>query len=380
MYDPRIPDNVLYPIESDRQPFVFFPPFRITRQTILRADRQLAPLPGPVPTLLQSAGQRAVRRFLEFFTAEIRNPNTREAYARAVQQFCRWREQRKLTLETVQPVFVAAYIEELMQQRSKPTVKQHLAAIRMLFDYLVTGQVVPVNPASSVRGPKYVTKKGKTPVLTPQEARLLLEAIETDTLVGLRDRALIGVMLFSFARIGAVLGMNVEDYYPQGKRFWFRLHEKGGKRHEVPAHHNAEEFVDAYLVAAGIAEEKKNPLFRSFNRRRQLTDRRLYPDEALAMVKRRARQAGLPTNICCHTFRASGITAYRLNGGTLEHAQQIAAHESPRTTKLYDRTTDEISLDEIERIVIFGNHKLQPESSDPRTAPLATGAGAWEAN
>jgi len=157
-----------------------------------------------------------------------------------------------------------------------------------------------------VRGPKYVAKKGKTPVLTLQEARLLLETIDTDTLVGLRDRALIGVMLFSFARIGAVIGMNVEDYYPQGKRFWFRLHEKGEKRHEVPAHHNAEEFLDAYVSAAGIAEQKKSPLLRSFNRRRQRTDRRLHPDEALAMVKHRARQAGLPENVCCHTFRALG--------------------------------------------------------------------------
>lgn len=378
-YDASISDKVLYPIESHRQSFVFFSPARIARQTILRADRQLAPLPGPVPTLLQSAGQRAVRRFLEFFAAEIRNPNTREAYARAVQQFCRWCDERKLTLETIQPIHVAAYVEQLMQQKSKPTVKQHLAAIRMLFDYLVVGQTIPLNPASSVRGPKYVTKKGKTPVLTPQEARLLLESIDPDTLVGLRDRALIGVMLFSFARIGAVIGMNVEDYYPQGKRFWFRLHEKGGKRHEVPAHHNAEEFVDAYLTAAGIAEQKKTPLFRSFNRQRQLTERRLDPDEALAMVKRRARQAGLPENVCCHTFRASGITAYLLNGGTLEHAQQIAAHESPRTTKLYDRTSDEISLDEIERIVIFGNHKSSAESSDPRKSPSTTGAVVSEA-
>ena len=138
----------------------------------------------------------------------------------------------------------------------------------------------------------------------------------------------------------------------QGKRWWFRLHEKGGKRHEVPAHHNAEAYLDEYLAAAGIIGQKRTPLFRTLDRRRQLTDRRLHRIEALAMIKRRARRAGLPTTITCHTFRATGITAYLQNGGSLEHAQTIAAHESPRTTKLYDRTSDEITLDEIERILI----------------------------
>jgi integrase/recombinase XerD len=146
--------------------------------------------------------------------------------------------------------------------------------------------------------------------------------------------------------------MNVEDYFQEGKRWWFRLHEKGGKRHEVPAHHNAEAYVDAYIAAARIADDRKGPLFRSLDRGRQLTERRLHRLEVLAMIKRRARQAGLPRTTCCHTLRATSITTYLQNGGTIEHAQQIANHESPRTTKLYDRTYDAISLDEIERILI----------------------------
>ena len=222
----------------------------------------------------------------------------------------------------------------------------------MLFDYLVVGQVMKMNPAGAVRGPKHVVKKGKTPVLSIEEAHDLFASIELKTIGDLRDRALIGVMIYSFARVGAVVGMNVEDYYQQGKRFWFRLHEKGGKRHEVPAHHKAEEYLNAYIVAARIADQRGAPLFRSMDRRRQITDRRLHRIDVLAMVKRRTRRAGLSPDICCHTFRATGITAYLMNGGTLEHAQQIAAHESPRTTKLYDRTSDEISLDEVERIVI----------------------------
>ena len=231
-------------------------------------------------------------------------------------------------------------------------MKQHLAAVRMLLDYLVTGGVLRMNPAAAVRGPKHVVKRGKTPVLAADQARDLLDAIDVSTIVGLRDRALIGTMVYSFARVSAVIGMNVGDYYADGKRWWLRLHEKGGKFHEVPAHHNADAYLDAYLRAAGIGTDTKSPLFRSVDRRRQLTERRISRREVLAMIKRRARASLLPEAICCHTFRATGITAYLNNGGTLEHAQKIACHESPRTTKLYDRTRDEITLDEIERIVI----------------------------
>lgn len=305
-----------------------------------------------VPTIIANAGDRAGRRFLEFFTANIRNPNTRAAYARAIGDFCAWLDERGITLERVEPMIVAAYVEHLGRSRSAPTVKQALAAIRMLFDWMVVGQVLPMNPASSVRGPKHVVKRGKTPVLTADQARQLIDSIDTSDIIGLRDRALIGVMVYSFARVSAAIGMRVDDYFPSGKRWWFRLHEKGGKRHEVPAHHNAEEYLDAYLEAAGISDEKKGPLFRTLGRDRALTRNALHRTDALRMVYRRAKYAGLDVHACCHTFRATGITAYLENGGTIEKAQQIAAHESPRTTKLYDRTNDELTLDEIERIVI----------------------------
>lgn len=307
-----------------------------------------------LPNLIVRAGNHAVRRFAEFFAATIRNRNTRYAYAQAVGQFCRWCERRQIELVKITPMVVAAYIEELTATRSAPTVKQHLAAIRMLFDFLVTGHVLGVNPASSVRGPKHVVKKGKTPVLSAAEARQLIDSIKTDTMVGLRDRALIGLMCYSFARVSAAIGMNVEDYYQQGKRSWFRLHEKGGKFHEVPAHHNAAEYVDSYITAAEIVGDRKAPLFRSADGRANvLTANRMTRTDVLRMIKRRASAAGIGVDrICCHTCRATGITAYLENGGTIEHAQAIAAHESPRTTKLYDRTDDAITLDEIERIAI----------------------------
>ena len=256
----------------------------------------LQPTSRSVPALFTNAGSDAVRRFIEFFTANIRNRNTRAAYARAAARFARWCDARHIALAQLTPVIVAAYIEELGQHLDKPSVKQHLAALRMLFDYLVTGQVLPTNPAYAVRGPKHVVKTGRTPVLTAEETRILLDHIDVNTIAGLRDRALIGVMVYSFARVGAVVGMNVEDYFQEGKRWWFRLHEKGGKRHEVPAHHNAEAYVDAYLAAAQIADDRKGRSFRSLDRERHLTERRLHRLEVLAMIKRRARQAGLPAD------------------------------------------------------------------------------------
>ena len=303
-----------------------------------------------LPRLIVDAGPVAVARFLEFFAARIANRRTRAAYGRAVGQFLAWCAARGLVLTAVSPLHVAAYIRT--HPGSAPTVKQHLAAIRMLGDWLVVSQVLPVNPAAAVRGPKHVVTTGATPVLSPAEARRLLEAIDTGTLAGRRDRALVSVRLYSFARVSAVIGMRRQDYFRQERQGWLRLHEKGGTRHDVPAHHRAAEALDDYLEAAGL-DEPKAALFQSVDPAgRRLTGRALSRRLVLAMIKRRAAAADLPPSTCCHTFRATGITAYLSNGGTLEHAQQIAGHASPKTTKLYDRTADTITVDEIERIVI----------------------------
>ena len=177
------------------------------------SGRQLAAVgatPGNVPAIFLRSEQSS-KRFWEFFTVNIRNRNTRRAYFVAISQFSKWCELHKLSLERVEPIHVAAYIEQLGTQHSKPTVKQHLAAIRMLFDWLVTGHVMPTNPAHSVRGPRHSVKKGKTSVLSAEEMGALLSSIKTDSLIGLRDRALIGLMGYTFARVGAVVGMKVED-------------------------------------------------------------------------------------------------------------------------------------------------------------------------
>jgi site-specific recombinase XerD len=304
--------------------------------------------------LVRATGKRAGIRFLEFFAAQIRNPHTRRAYARAVGDFLAWCESVGVTsLPDVQPLHVASWIEMQGKEVSAPSVKQQLAAIRHLFDWLVMGQVVPVNPAASVRGPRHVVRSGKTAVLDPAEARRLLDAIDATTPAGLRDRALISLMVYSFARIGAALAMKVEDVYTQNRRLWVRLHEKGGKDHAMPCHHNLEQALLAYLDGNGVENRPKDPLFRTIGRGTgQLTRTSLPQANAHAMIRRRALAAGIETKIGNHSFRATGITAYLKNGGTLEKAASMANHASTRTTQLYDRRHDEMSLDEVERILI----------------------------
>jgi integrase/recombinase XerD len=157
--------------------------------------------------------------------------------------FLRWCEGQGIArLKDVQPVHVATYIEHLSKEMSAPSVKQHLACFRMLFDWLVTGQVLPVNPAHSVRGPRHSVSKGVTPVLSSKEATALLAGMDVSTVVGLRDRAIIAVMTYTFARVGAVVALKVEDYFHQKKRWWLRLREKNGKVNEMPCHHKLESF------------------------------------------------------------------------------------------------------------------------------------------
>jgi site-specific recombinase XerD len=333
---------------------------------------QLATFPSRnlpvVPELVAAAGDRASLCFLEFFAAIIRNPHTRRAYSRAVAEFLAWcSDAGVLSIAGVQPLHVATWIELQTKKVSAPSVKQRLAAIRHLFDWLVTGQIVPVNPASSVRGPQHIVRNGKTPVLEAAEARALLDSIkvvktktlpdgtEIDTtetsLIGLRDQALIALMVFSLARVGAALTMKVEDVYTQNRRLWVRLREKGGKAHAMPCHHSLEEYLHAYIDGAGLASDPKRPLFPTIARGTGcLSTAAMTQADAHAMIRRRAAAANIGTLLGNHSFRATGITDYLKNGGTLETAAAMANHASTRTTQLYDRRQDAVTLGEIERI------------------------------
>lgn len=314
---------------------------------------------GNFPMLIHNAGKKATYKFVEFFTATLSNDSTREAYARGVYKFFLWCEGKGLELATVHPVAVGGYIRELerSEELSATSIKQHLSAIKRLFDFFVVEGVVGYNPASSVRGPKYSAKQGKTPVLTTEETRQLfqsLEMIEHKSIKDYRDLALLGVLFYSWVRVGAACRLNVGDYYVQNKGRSLRFLEKGSKLHIVPAHHKVVEYLDAYLSEAGIdsslKSEKSKPLFRTLGRSRNLTTQRLDRENVFRMVRQRAIEAGINTEISVHTARATGITTYLENGGRVEQAQEIANHADPRTTKLYDRRKDIITQAEIERV------------------------------
>lgn len=306
-----------------------------------------------LPVQIREAGREAAEKYIEFFTAHIRNENTRAAYHHAILRFFSWCQANNLNfLSTIRPFHVGTYIEALGGSASKPTVKQHLAAIRMLFDHLVVGQVTDSNPAHAVKGPRYQIHRGKTPVLTAVEARQLLDCIDTSTPIGLRDKAFISCMVYTFARVSAVVSIDMGDCYHQGKRLWLRLQEKGGKEHHLPAHRTLQETLDEYMQVLDLNDEQP-ALFRTVNGLTgQLTEQRLSRQDGWKIMRRRAKVAGIEAKIGNHTCRATGITTFLQNGGILEKAKQIAAHSSVRTTMLYDRRIDEVTLTEMERVVI----------------------------
>src|ERR1700719_483079 len=222
----------------------------------------LSPETFQAPALIARASPSTRKKFFEFFTVPIRNANTRAAYYRAIQQFLSWCERAGYQdLEDIEPITVAAYIEVLQRRAAAPTVKQHMAAIRMLFSWLTEKGVLAMNPAREVKTERFSRTEGKTPAFVEGEVQRLLGVIETSTHTGLRARALLGVLAYTFARIGAVINLKVEDCYPSGKRFLLRFKEKGGKEKELPVHPKLEELLDEYLKVTGLENEPQSPLF-----------------------------------------------------------------------------------------------------------------------
>lgn len=315
---------------------------------------RVATFSWPAPPLVAVAGPKAQACFWEYFVAQIRNPHTRRAYGRAVRAFLAWCTAQGVTsVARVKPLHIGVYLESLNGRLSPPTIKLQLAAIRAMFEWLVLGHVIRTNPAANVRGPKYSARVGKTPVLDAIEARRLLDSIDVTTPIGLRDRALIALMVYSFARVGAALAMRVEDVFVEQRRLWVRLREKGGKRHQMPCHHNLEAYLCDYIERCNLAADPARPLFCTISRQtRRLSTTPLPQANAYQMVRRRATAARIATKIGNHSFRATGITTYLQNGGTLEKAAVMANHASIRTTQLYDRRRFAVSLDEVERVAI----------------------------
>ena len=323
---------------------------------------------GRPPAIVEAAGDAARFAYAEFFHAEIANENTHRAYRRAVNRFLAWCDAHGLPLHQISPAHVGEYIRALRieprrtapdetrsRPASKPTRKLHLAAIRQFFDRLVVRHVVILNPAASVRGPRHQVREGKTPAISPRQARAVLRRIDTQSVVGLRDRAIVATMIYTAARAGAVAKLRLGDFYTDGRQWFFRLDEKGGKVRDIPCRHDLEGYVQDYLRAAAIAgEDPAAPLFRTAQgRTRRLTRNGVSGKDVLRMAKRRFRDAGLPAaRLTCHTFRATTITDLLSQGVPLEDVQHLAGHADPRTTRLYDRRRREVTRNIVERISI----------------------------
>jgi site-specific recombinase XerD len=301
-----------------------------------------------VPAIIAEVGPEATKRFFEFFTVPIRNKNTRSAYYQAIGQFLDWCQRVGFqNLEDIEPIHVAAYIEQ--HSGSAATIKQHMAAIRMMFSWLTEKGILAINPAREVKTPKFSRTEGKTPAFSTEEVQKLLSSIDTSHVVGHRDKALLATLAYTFGRISAVVSLRVEDYFQTGKRSLIRFKEKGGKEKEIPVHHKLEEVLDEYLKVSKLQPEA--PLFpTTLGKSRELGSRPMTRIDGANLLKRRLRAAGIIGDYSPHSFRATGITNYLENGGTLEVAQRIAGHADSRTTKLYDRRGQKLLLEDMERI------------------------------
>lgn len=323
-----------------------------------RPERPLLPVPTErkstegLPGLVAEAGPAARFAWEEFLFGRLRNHHTRRAYGRAVGRYLDWCEKRSIGLRHVSPRDVGQYMDEL--PGALPTKKQHLAALRHFFDQLVTRHAVLLNPAASVRSERYQVVEGKTPEITVEQARRLLRSIGTGHVVGLRDRAIVGILVYTAARVGAVAKLRVRDYFDAGDQFCLRFTEKGGKSRDIPVRHDLQQFLTSYLAVDGIASAAPEvPLFRTTVRRtKQLTEHPMTAGDMGRMVKRRMRDVGLPARLSPHSFRVATITDLLSQGVPLEDVQHLAGHADPRTTRLYDRRQRRVTRNIVERISI----------------------------
>lgn len=305
-----------------------------------------------LPRTIADAGEDAGRLTLEFFAARIPNPHTRKAYGRAVWRFCGWCEAHCVGLRDIVPTTIAAYYVELQSALALPSLKLHSAALRHWLDYLTERGVLSHNPALSVRTPRLVVAEGKTPVLEREEARALFAMLEADgSLLAARDRAMFAIMLFGFVRVGAVVRLIARDFQDDGTDAWLLIREKGGKERRIPCHHQARAYLRQYIALAQLQPKARVPLFQSAPRSgTALSGHAITTNAVLEAVKRRCAGAGLPSAICSHSFRATGITLHQESGGRLEDAQELAGHADARTTRIYVRARRRLAQKEVERV------------------------------
>ena len=256
------------------------------------------------PAIVKAAGKAAEFAWEEFFQAELANAHTRKNYMHAVRRFLVWVEERGLELPRVSPGDVGEYLEGL--ELATLTKKLYLATLRRFYDRLVNRHVTVINLAATVKAERYTVVEGKTPEISANQARTLLKSIDTSNPVGPRDRAVLAVLIYTAARVGAVAKLTVKNLVHDGSQYTLRFSEKGGKSRELPVRHDLEQLLLSYVRAAGITE---GPLFRTANRKtRTLTKNAMTGIDVCRMMKRRLKAAGLPVRYSPHSYRVATVT------------------------------------------------------------------------
>jgi len=305
------------------------------------------------PAIILQSGASARFAWEEFFFARIRNEHTRRAYFRAVSNFLSWCEQQGLALTRIAPAHVGRYLEQC--QVSIASKKQVLAGLRHFFDCQVTRHAIALNPALSVRTERYSVVEGKTPEITVRQARHLLKSIDSSEILGLRDKCIIAILVYTAARIGAVAKLEIDDLYDTGDQYCLHFIDKGGKSREIPVRHDLQLLLFEYRKQMGLRNEieKGKALFpTSVRRTKAFSNRAMTSNDIGRMVKRRMATAGLPPRLSPHSFRVATITDLLEQGVPLEEVQNLAGHADPRTTRLYDRRQRKVTRNIVERISV----------------------------
>lgn len=302
------------------------------------------------PAAIASAGAAALFAWDEFFIASLRNRNTRSTYLHAVSRFLAWVEPLEADLKRITPGLVGRYFDDL--DLAIPSKKLHLAALRRFFDLLVQRHVIVLNPALSVRNERYSVDEGRTPEIGAANARRLLDSISGEDVIDLRDKALIGTLIYTAVRASALAALRLGDFATDGTQHVLRFGEKGGKARTIPVRHDLEQWILAYRAVLPADDRSDVPLFRTIGSSGNLSGRAMTRLDIWRIMKRRLARAGLPANASPHSCRVTTLTDLLEQGVPGEDVQYLAGHADARTTRLYDRRQRRISRNIVERISV----------------------------
>jgi integrase/recombinase XerD len=311
--------------------------------TPTRAEREL-------PAIVQRGGLAAERAWDDFFAGVIANDLTRIAYTRAVRWFLEWPQVCSKELHEITPADIGQYLRGLEGSLSKK--KQHHSALRRFFNLLVERHLCIINPALVARTERMEVSEGKTPQITAAQSRRLLAAIDPTTKVGRRDRAIVGILMWTGVRAGSIARLRCGDYYETGEQWMLRFDEKRRRTREIPVRHDLHFYLRDYMEAAGLTDVPKNvPLFlTSPGKTDRFTMNGVNGHDICRMVKRYAKKAGLPNNLSPHSLRVAVATDLLDQGVPLSDVQYLLGHADPRTTRLYDRRQKQVTRNIVERI------------------------------